>query len=618
MRPKSNEIGSTGLPVALKNPLDGPRRGIVATSSARQGRSDEADTRAGDKMLDHGADSADLALERQATWGMSAKRGFWRMICRGGEMLGFFSKGNKWDPSLQRFPEINIERIAKDLRIAKRGHEDGAREIPSSDAMSQTTAEMAAVEAVRRLRREALSNFDLEVQAYKQRINGTKSDSSEIKLKIGDAISTLERLEKEEELHLEPTRRDVAAYQIKLSDFLSRNKAVAPPRPRTNLFFTLTLLLFLLALESVINGQLFAERNEMGIVGGVVQAFLISAINIALGMLAGIYQRKMNLPNVGGKLIGFSAVIAWLAIALPFNFAVAHFRDALETSATWGEALHISVAEILTEPLGLDSLASWMLLIIGLLVTLVSFIKGLGMSDPIPGFNAIWDHSERAISGYANGYSDAHRRLDQEFQEQRNQLQSEVERRRVELRSAADALFSRSAMSSGMSTFLETTNLSVNQLLKMYREANQRARKTAAPKYFDDMFVFEVSTLLDVDDPGLGRNFVDVEITKMGQLVDVGVSHLMAAQKRSLLAFPNVQDIRTGVTERNEIEGDSPLKKLAAAIEELTAVAPAVVDAGAVNMPVADAELDSEPRKTDSTRTRAKRQNVEVEIGTGN
>ena len=34
-------------------------------------RSDEADTRAGGKMLDHGTDSGDLSLERQATFGMS-------------------------------------------------------------------------------------------------------------------------------------------------------------------------------------------------------------------------------------------------------------------------------------------------------------------------------------------------------------------------------------------------------------------------------------------------------------------------------------------------------------------------------------------------------------------
>ena len=35
-------------------------------------RSDEANTRAGGKMLDQGDDSADLALDRQAAWGMSA------------------------------------------------------------------------------------------------------------------------------------------------------------------------------------------------------------------------------------------------------------------------------------------------------------------------------------------------------------------------------------------------------------------------------------------------------------------------------------------------------------------------------------------------------------------
>jgi len=70
-RSKSNETGSTGLPVALKNPPNGPRRGRVATSSARQGAFGRGHTHAGDKMLDHGTDAGDLTLERQATWGMS-------------------------------------------------------------------------------------------------------------------------------------------------------------------------------------------------------------------------------------------------------------------------------------------------------------------------------------------------------------------------------------------------------------------------------------------------------------------------------------------------------------------------------------------------------------------
>lgn len=486
-------------------------------------------------------------------------------------MFGFAKKTAKWDPTLERFPEINVESIAKELGIDKRGKDDGSSDQPPAEALLLTSAEQTAVEAVGKLRREALTNYELELQALRQRIASAKSDTSEIRLKIGDAMSALERLEREEELRLEPARRDVAAYQGKVEHFLQKHGAVAPPKPMKGAFFTFAFMAFLFVFESLMNGFFFAERNDMGVVGGVGQAAIISLINLAVGFLAGFFQRYVNLKGFFHKVIGCFAVLAWLAIAVPFNLAVAHFRNALETALPWEEALRQAVELTMSEPLQLDSLSSWMLLLIGLIVTFSAFLKGAWIGDPIPGFNSIWDQSEFAMNRYSDAFNSAHTELDDRFMEERDALQAEVGRRRADLRSATDALLSRKAMSSGLEVFLETADSAANMLLKRYREANQRARKSPVPKYFNEEFRFERPNFSDFEDLAGGRELVEAEIARMERLVEVGVSHLMQAQKRSLLAFPTIEEIRSGRTEKKILAEESPLNALSKAIEEIAA-----------------------------------------------
>lgn len=520
-------------------------------------------------------------------------------------MFGFIKKAAKWDPTLERFPEINIEALTKDIFIDKRGKEDGSRDQPPPEALMLTTAEQAAVEAVGKLRREALTNYEIELQALRQRIASAKSDTSEIRLKIGDAISALERLEREEELRLEPARRDVAAYQGKVEHFLKKHGAVAPPKPMKGAFFTFALMAFLFVFESLMNGFFFAERNDMGRVGGVGQAAIISLINLAVGFLAGFFQRYVNLKGFFPKVIGCFAVLAWLIITVPFNLAVAHFRNALETSLPWEDALKEAVTLTISNPFQLDSLSSWTLLLIGLIVTFSAFLKGAWIGDPIPGFNAIWDQSEFAMNRYSDAFNSAHTELDDRFMEERDALQSEVERRRADLRSATDALLSRKTMSSGLNVFLETADAAANMLLKHYREANQKARKSPSPKYFNEEFRFERPNFSDLEDVAGGRELVEAEIARMERLVEVGVLHLMQAQKRSLLAFPTIEEIRSGRTEKKILAEESPLNSLSKAIEEISAPETVLVPAVVERVPIDGVEESVSQKNVDEGTTGA-------------
>lgn len=486
-------------------------------------------------------------------------------------MLGFLGgRGNRFDPTLVRFPDINVDLVAKRLRLARRGKEDGEKGIPGPDKKTLTKAELDAIAEVEALRKEALNNFDDELRTYKSRVSEARSDTSNIKLKIADAAHGLERLENEYGNHLQTALVRVKESQQKLDAFRSRHGVIGPPAVRSNVFLTVSFISFMLLLESILNAQFFAKRNELGLVGGVLQAGMISAINIVIGYLAGVYARHKNLKGFSSKCLGLGAVFMWLALALAFNFAVAHFRDALEANS-WNDALKLAISTLAEKPIELASLDSWMLFLIGLIVTLSSFLKGYHSADPLPGYNDLWDSVERSIDDYADKYGQAHDILDQTFKNLVQDLRSEVDTRRANLRSAVDALDSRGSMLDGLRVFLRTTNGAANQLLAVYREANVASRKEPTPDYFNETYSFGDADVTDRKLEELNTGFVEIEIGKMEDLVNVGVEKLTRAQKRSLQAFPTVQDIKAG---RVEPRADEDQYRFTTSIEEMDRLFP--------------------------------------------
>lgn len=524
-------------------------------------------------------------------------------------MFGIFGgSGNRFDPSRDRFPDINVERVAKRLRLAKRGEEDGENGIPSADRTTFTKAELDAIAEVEALRKEALNNFDDELRSYKSRISEARSDTSSIKLKIADAAHGLERLENEYGNHLQTALVRVQESQKKLDAFRSRQGVIGPPEKRSNVILTASFVAFMLLLESILNAQFFAKRNELGLVGGVLQAGMISALNIAIGYLAGLYARHKNLKGFSSKLLGFGVVLFWLALASTFNLAVAHFRDALEANP-WNESLQLAVTNLIAGPTELASLDSWMLFLIGSLVTLSSFLKAYHSADPLPGYNALWDSVERSVEDYAEKYGQAHDILDETFGELVQDLRAEVEKRRANLRSAVDALDSRGSMLDGLRVFLRTTNGAANQLLAVYREANIASRKDQPPRYFDETFAFGGADLTDRKLEDLNVGFVEVEIGKMETLVNLGVEKLTRAQKRSLQAFPTVQDIKAGRIERRE---EDEQFRFSNSIEELDRMFPSEPqNVLAVSVPEelngSESEAVSQPQRSSGVKRTSQR-----------
>lgn len=464
----------------------------------------------------------------------------------------FAKRGSSWDPSLNRFPDINVQVIASSMRLERLGAKDGAANLPPSDAKSLSSAELEAVERIRSLRMDALGNFETEMQAFKSRIGQAKSDSSEILLKVSDAESRLRVLADQEGNHLEIERNRVDQIQAKLRDFMDRNDVIGPPRAAANGFWTVSLLTLMIVGEATLNGLFFAEKNALGLVGGIFMAVMITLVNIFASIGCGVLSRYVNKKGFFPTLFGICLALFWLAFTIILNLTVAHFRDNLEGNS-WDASLQLAIGSLLESPIGLQSISSWLIFSFGFLIGCASFVKGMLLRDPMPGFNAIWQAEEDAVSAYAEVYESAHFRMDEGFMEIREELNDEVLRRRTDLRTAVDALLSRNTVTNNLEQFLASCSSAAIRLLRIYREANSRARSTPSPTYFDEDFDFGPYAQPEIESTSISQAMVDAEISRMEEIVRQGVEGLITAQKRSLSAFPTVAEIKARHAARSAV-----------------------------------------------------------------
>ncbi|MGB3408131.1 MAG: hypothetical protein WBA67_11615 [Jannaschia sp.] len=452
-------------------------------------------------------------------------------------------KSNRFEPDLQTFPEIMIDRLAADLKLEKRAEADARAGVPPSGAATLSAPELEAADAVRALRRRALSQFEMEQRAFAARIGEAGSARERVELMVGEARNAIRNLTLDEENRLENARTRVGGLERKLRAFQSRHDLDGPPRPAQNGFLAFGLILVVGLIEVALNGVFFARGNELGYIGGVGIACVIAVINVAFSYAAGANVRYLNRRNFLWKVWGIGCLALFVCFAATLNLAVAHFRDALG-AMPWDAALVASVDDLLAAPIDLRSLESWLIVGFGLLVSATAFWKGMTIRDPMPGYNAIHDEWEAAIDDYAESYGDAQEALEDAFGAARDKLEHEAQARRTDLKAAVDAVQQRGTLGRNLETFLDTCDEAANRLSRLYRDANLRARADDGPPYFNEAFRFP--PYLSPEPPEGDRDMALREIDRIDSVVRDGVASLLAAREHALDAYPTVREIKAG------------------------------------------------------------------------
>ena len=394
-------------------------------------------------------------------------------------------------PSTSVFPAIDVQLIARKLNIVKSASLNSSNNLPDSASTTMDSIELDIVTEVSKLRWQGLENYENNLDVYNERLSRATDARKEVVNVVdkakGDFKSDILALESELVESEEKVRQ---SYEF-LQDFKNSHNLIRPAEDRSPTVMWVGLIMLALLVESILNGVLFAQKNELGLFGGVMIAVLISIANVGLSSILGYYSRFIYSVKFFSKIWGLMFIVVWIGLVAAFNFAVAHFRDALQTVGDWSVATTVATSTLIELPLGIASIESWLLVVLGFLISLGAFLKAYYVDDSYPRYGKFTRMLSKARVVYTENLNtvlsileDRRDKAIQDFKEADQFVNQEISE-------ALDALSGKSTLRSQLDEFLQLCELSANQLLKQYRDRNRTERRSDAPAYFDENFKFD-------------------------------------------------------------------------------------------------------------------------------
>ena len=429
---------------------------------------------------------------------------------------------HEYRPSLHVFPDISVEAIARDLKVAERGKESGKLELPSSSSSGLDETEHAIIERIFSDRKAAHHTLVDELETYTQRLTALDFHGRFTVIQHAAPAAVVEfRAEArqgQDELHR--LRRALVENEQERDDFKTQNRLRRAPRlssSATN-FFKVTLLVFLFVSETYINGVFLAKANALGFIGGVVEALVFAILNVLISFGIGLGGlRQLNHRKLFRKVLGLLSFLAWIAFAILLNLALAHYREV--SGALYDDAGAQVITRLWQTPAGLSDIKSWLFFGIGLVWSALALIDGIFFTDPFPGYAALERRVRKSHDEYRNCKNelvDRLRNVRDDAERQMEEVQGDLGKRRGEHTSI---LAGRAWVIELFEEHQDQLERAGNALLSKYRTANRQVRSSPPPNRFDEHWHLERnhahSDLPDI----LVRKDLDQEIKKMQDLL---------------------------------------------------------------------------------------------------
>ncbi len=204
----------------------------------------------------------------------------------------------------------------------------------------------------------------------------------EIETQVNAAIATAE---KQFAPKIKNLQMELAEWEARFKSGL--HNGISNPKNQ-NPVWHWGLILFLFAIEVILNSRFFAETSEYGLLGGTMAAITVSVVNVGVPILLGFFAHKLYyskgaLPNAAGIVV----ILLLVIVASVFNYQVAEFRDHMLGAAGHPPSPFPEYFALLT---------------IGGAIAIISFWKMFSYMDPYDRPRRCHENNERAINDYEN------------------------------------------------------------------------------------------------------------------------------------------------------------------------------------------------------------------------
>jgi hypothetical protein len=439
--------------------------------------------------------------------------------------------------------------IAKRLQVERRGRARGARELPQTAEQQFDPVEREIVDELIKewsWQQDALLG---QLRAYHDRLAqlSVSSELGQLRLAAENAKASFTNANVQAAAELGPRQEAFHEAREELLHFRQKHLLARPARPSASGLFTVSLLFFLIAVESILNGIFFSKGSEYGLLGGIGVALGISFFNVCSAFLLGagparwLHARNLLLRTLGLVL----SVAGWGGLFLLHGFA-AHFRD-ISGRVPESQTFEQAVMAVLSSPLRLMDVNSYYLFGLGLLLALAAFLKGYYSDDPYPGYGKI----HRRFVEYRDAYNELHSQFFGELTEIKDALVNRIEHvlRRIPA-NVAMAEQVRAARAQLVGRFLgyeQDLEGAVNRILTIYRDTNRDARQTAAPSHFGSSWALAqrateapAAIALRADPEDVSRDQMDKILTELREMS----ADVMRRYESMLASFPHPTTIK--------------------------------------------------------------------------
>lgn len=465
----------------------------------------------------------------------------------------FFGKRHSYRVAPNHFPQLDTAAISKRMKLEGRGQERGQQNLPFADARMLDDIEQGVVTQIENEKQICLDQVLGHLRTYKDRIAvlGVEQKMFEFDTIARNALSNFKVEVHKGHDELFQLRRDVGRIETELDRFRQQNRLERMAHyPDAHLWHWGVIAIIVLV-ESVLNGIFLARGDELGLIGGVTQALVIALINVGIGLMAGGGCLPQLVHRAWWRKIagGFFAIFLF-GLALVFNLAVAHYRDALGGPMP-DDAMHSAWTSFVHDPLGVADIQSWLLFMLGLAFSIIALLDGWKMDDPYPGYGRLARKQQLLNDDYAATKKDLLEQLEgirDEAVNKLNQIATDIQRCKREYESILGA---RRRLLASLDQHLSHLQQCSNELLTIYREANRRARTAPAPEYFSTPWVLRPPDLPgDLTDSAVSTTTLGSDVADKFEVLKQWSVEIGAAYDDAVQQYHKIEQLTPEALER--------------------------------------------------------------------
>lgn len=411
-----------------------------------------------------------------------------------------------WDGAKQQYVELDCEAWIRENGIREAGRENGEQEFPPSEAAQpdEMYTKILAWVNQRGKTCHAEVNGYLVQQRYALELE-TKEGMAPIRHRVegmrDQGIVALADQGKKDRTSLKQKEREARGAWAALETFKATAglERVAEDNEKGTWYWW---LFGIIAIEALVNALFLADVHQSGLLGAVITMLGIGVVNA--GILGGVigegWRQKNSVRPWGGWMIVALGALFMISV----NLFVGHFRDSMLAVATKASLGASSLGELLADdtmerflnnPFGLERADSWILAVIGAGCCIFAATKWQKRDDLYPEYGTVSRAATERLVEYRNDLTLRQANLERIYEDYTERIRDE--RQQVENKKGNHRLITDTAREIVRQFPMQLRQYQdhLDFIIAAYRSANEKARTTPNPRFFDQRFLIDQEML---------------------------------------------------------------------------------------------------------------------------